>query len=46
MLRYGTLLIDRIGTNGIGALLRITGFLILAIGVELVVHGAQSLHVI
>ena len=37
---------DRLGTNGIGALLRLTGFLILAIGVELVVHGAQALHVI
>jgi multiple antibiotic resistance protein len=46
VLRYGTPLIDRIGTNGIGALIRITGFLILAIGVELVVHGAQGLHVL
>lgn len=46
VLRYGTPLVDRIGTTGIGALIRVLGFLILAIGVELVVHGAQTLHVI
>lgn len=45
VLRYGTPLIYRLGATGIGALLRILGFLILAIGVELVVHGAQTLHV-
>lgn len=45
-LRYGTPLIDKIGTTGIGALTRILGFLILAIGVELTVHGAQTLHII
>lgn len=44
LLRFGTPLVERIGPTGIGALVRIMGFLILAIGVELVVHGLQSLH--
>ncbi|MFI7589254.1 MarC family protein [Spongisporangium articulatum] len=39
VLRYGTPLVDRLGPTGIGALVRIIGFLILAIGVELIVHG-------
>jgi multiple antibiotic resistance protein len=39
LLRYGTPIIGRLGPNGLGALTRIMGFLILAIGVELVVHG-------
>jgi multiple antibiotic resistance protein len=46
VLRFGTPLIERIGSTGIGAMIRILGFLILAIGVELVVHGAQSLHLL
>lgn len=45
VLRFGTPVIERIGPTGIGALVRIMGFLILAIGVELVVHGLQSLHI-
>jgi len=45
-LRFGTPLIDKVGTAGIGALTRVLGFLILAIGVELVVHGAQTLHIV
>lgn len=40
MLRYGTPLIDKLGATGVGALTRIMGFLILAIGVELAMHGA------
>lgn len=39
LLRFGTPLVDRLGPSGIGALTRIIGFLILAIGVELVTHG-------
>lgn len=39
VLRFGTPIIRRIGPTGIGALTRVMGFLILAIGVELVVHG-------
>lgn len=45
LLRFGTPVVDRLGPTGIGALIRIIGFLILAIGVELVVHGVQALHV-
>lgn len=45
LLRFGTPLVERIGATGIGALMRIMGFLILAIGVELVVHGLQALHI-
>lgn len=33
----------RLGPSGIGALTRVLGFLILAIGVELVIHGIQAL---
>lgn len=39
LLRYGTPLVDKLGPTGIGALTRIMGFLILAIGVELTLHG-------
>ena len=46
MLRYGTPLVTRLGAAGVGAVVRIMGFLILAIGVELVVHGLQALHVV
>lgn len=43
-LRFGTPLVDRLGPTGIGALSRIMGFLILAIGAELVIHGVQALR--
>jgi multiple antibiotic resistance protein len=42
LLRYGTPLVARLGPTGIGALTRIMGFLILAIGVELVTHGVLA----
>lgn len=42
MLRFGTPLVDRLGPTGVGALTRVMGFLILAIGVELVVHGIHA----
>lgn len=42
LLRYGTPLVDRLGATGIGALTRVMGFLILAIGVELLVHGTHA----
>lgn len=45
LLRFATPLVERLGPTGIGALVRIMGFLILAIGVELVVHGLQTLHI-
>jgi multiple antibiotic resistance protein len=41
-LRYGTPVVDRLGPAGIGALTRVMGFLILAIGVELFVHGVRA----
>ncbi|GAA2528050.1 MarC family protein [Rarobacter incanus] len=41
-LRYATPLVDRMGATGIGALTRVMGFLILAIGVELLVHGVRA----
>jgi multiple antibiotic resistance protein len=34
--------VERIGATGVGALTRVMGFLILAIGVELVVHGVLA----
>ncbi|MBF4160401.1 NAAT family transporter [Nocardioides sp. CBS4Y-1] len=43
VLRFGTPLIERLGASGIGALTRVMGFLILAIGVELVSHGVLAL---
>ncbi len=42
ILRWGTPLVDRMGPSAIGALVRVMGFLILVIGVELVVHGVQA----
>lgn len=41
-LRFGTPLVDKLGPTGIGALTRVIGFLILAIGVELVTHGVLA----
>jgi multiple antibiotic resistance protein len=43
VLRFGRPLITRIGRTGLTALTRIVGFLILAIGVELVVHGILAI---
>jgi multiple antibiotic resistance protein len=43
VLRFGEDLVERMGPGGVGALGRIFGFLILAIGVELAVHGALAL---
>lgn len=42
LLRFGTPLVDRLGPTGIGALVRVMGFLILAIGVEMGVHGVRA----
>jgi small neutral amino acid transporter SnatA (MarC family) len=39
VLRLGEPIADRLGANGIGALTRIFGLLILAIAIELFVHG-------
>lgn len=41
-LRFGTPLVDRLGPSGIGALTRVMGFLILAIGVEMLIHGVLA----
>lgn len=41
-LRFGTPVVDRLGPTGVGALTRVMGFLILAIGVELLVHGVLA----
>lgn len=43
VLRFGDPLVERLGPTGIGALTRIFGFLILAIGVELISHGVLAL---
>ncbi|GAB3866407.1 MarC family protein [Nocardioides maradonensis] len=43
-LRFATPLIEKLGPSGVGALSRVMGFLILAIGVELVAHGVLALH--
>ncbi len=43
LLRYATPWVERIGATGVGALVRVMGFLILAIGVELVAHGVLTL---
>lgn len=45
LLRYGTPIVGKLGPTGIGALVRILGFLILAIGVELVAHGVHAIGV-
>lgn len=42
ILRYGTALVDKLGPTGIGAITRIMGFLILAIGAEIGLHGVVS----
>ncbi|MGN6160104.1 MAG: MarC family protein [Marmoricola sp.] len=42
LLGEATPIVDRLGPTGIGALMRILGFLILAIGVELVLHGLRA----
>lgn len=42
LLAVGAPLVERLGPTGVGALSRIMGFLILAIGVELLVHGLQA----
>lgn len=39
VLREGTPLVARLGPSGLGALVRVLGFLILAIGVQLALHG-------
>jgi len=44
LLRYATPWIDKLGATGVGAIVRIMGFLILVIGVELVIHGIRSLQ--
>ena len=44
LLRYATPWIDRLGASGVGAIVRIMGFLILVIGVELVIHGVRALQ--
>ena len=42
LLRYGTPLTEKLGATGVGAITRVMGFLILAIGVELLVHGLSA----
>ncbi|RYJ05967.1 MAG: NAAT family transporter, partial [Actinomycetales bacterium] len=42
LLRFATPWVEKLGATGIGALTRIMGFLILAIGVELVTHGVLA----
>ena len=44
VLATGSPLIKKLGPTGIGALTRIMGFLILAIGVELIVHGVLAVQ--
>ena len=44
LLRYGTPWIDKLGASGVGAIVRIMGFLILVIGVELIIHGVRALQ--
>jgi multiple antibiotic resistance protein len=41
-LRFGTPLTEKLGATGVGAITRIMGFLILAIGVELLIHGLAA----
>jgi multiple antibiotic resistance protein len=43
LLRWATPLVGRLGPVVVGALVRVMGFLILAIGVELVTHGVLEL---
>ena len=42
LLRYGTPLAQKLGPTGVGAITRVMGFLILAIGAELLVHGLTA----
>ena len=42
LLRYGTPLVLRLGPAGVDAITRVMGFLVLAIGVELLVHGLAA----
>ncbi|MCL6424332.1 MarC family protein [Brachybacterium sp. JHP9] len=42
LLRWGPPLVEKMGPSGIGALTRVMGFFILAIGVELIVTGAKA----
>lgn len=42
VLRWGTPVVKKLGPTGIGALVRVMGFLILVIGVELIIHGVQG----
>ena len=44
LLRYGTPWIDKLGATGVGAIVRVMGFLILVIGVELIIHGVRALQ--
>ncbi|PRQ12366.1 hypothetical protein C1Y63_02030 [Corynebacterium sp. 13CS0277] len=44
LLRFGTPLVDKMGPSGLGALSRIMGFLILAIGVQLIISGATAVY--
>ncbi|MFT8703922.1 MarC family protein [Bifidobacterium aquikefiricola] len=44
LLMWGTPIVDRLGPTGIGALVRVIGFLILCIGVELMIHGITTLR--
>ncbi len=42
LLRYGTPLTEKLGATGVGAITRVMGFLILAIGAEILVHGLSA----
>ncbi|TGY38379.1 NAAT family transporter [Microbacterium laevaniformans] len=42
LLRYGTPLAEKLGPTGVGAITRVMGFLILAIGAEILVHGLTA----
>lgn len=41
LLRWGTPVVEKLGPTGVGALIRIIGFIILCIGVELMIHGVK-----
>jgi multiple antibiotic resistance protein len=43
LMRWATPLVKRVGPDVVGALVRVMGFLILAIGVELITHGVLDL---
>jgi multiple antibiotic resistance protein len=44
LMSYATPLVKRMGPVAVGALVKIMGFLILAVGVELVTHGITDLY--